>query len=396
MVGSISGLDAVTRPEASSRRSRHMSRAEPCGNTAVSKNFKYLNLANLYHLTEGLTFKIPECAGVLDSALVSLNGQTKVPDKICAWNSKDPASRPPLSFPGRGRLIIDVTQAYSKEKGMLYLAQVVEKKDEKETAPIVFFVMRSPTLDIPMRLEVPLRALLKGSANLRGTHSVYLHALLADDGSEFVYYGLTKRGWNNRFNEHMESALRDDSRRLFPSKLRELIEARAAQISGQASDGPKLQGVITAVCAVGLDESQAMDTEEYLVDKYSLSSKHINGLNMIPGGHEGIRALRRLSLTSDRPLIETEDREAVLDRYLQNHPQLGKPKPGVAEKWNDPAYAEAVICARENRLSADQVREIRYLAALGHSVDQIRVQVGALDNGQASRVLAGRTYARIR
>jgi hypothetical protein len=255
--------------------------------------------------------------------------------------------------------------------------------------------MHSPSLDIPMRAEVPLRALIKGAGRLKGTYSVYLHALLSDDGKEFVYYGLTRRGWNNRFTEHIQSAFREGSRRLFPLKLKELGEARAAQLSGAATEGPKLKGMVSAICAIGLDESSAMDTEEYLVDKYSLSSKHLNGLNMIPGGREGIRSLHKLSLGGKAPIVETEDREAILDEYLRSHPQLGMPKPGVAEKWNDPAYAEAVICARENRLSADKVRETRYLAALGNSIDQIRMQIGALDKRQISRVLEGRTYSRI-
>jgi hypothetical protein len=65
-----------------------------------------------------------------------------------------------------------------------------------------------------------------------------------------------------------------------------------------------------------------MDAEEYLVDKYSLSSKHVNGLNMIPGGREGIRALHKLSLASDTHPIETEAREAILDNYLHQHPRI--------------------------------------------------------------------------
>ena len=117
---------------------------------------------------------------------------------------------------------------------------------------------------------------------------------------------------------------------------------------------------------------------------------------MIPGGHEGIRSLHKLSLAKGAHPVETEQREAILDDYLRQHRQLGVPKPGVAEKWNDPAYAEAVICARENRLTADQVREIRYLAATGMHVDQIRQKVGAIDDSQVRRVLDGRTYARIK
>ena len=139
-----------------------------------------------------------------------------------------------------------------------------------------------------------------------------------------------------------------------------------------------------------------MDIEEYLVEKYSLSSRHPQGLNMIPGGRAGIAALHTLSAGTTKGPVETEEREISLDQYLMSHPQLGIPKPGVAEKWNDPTYAEAVICGRENRLSADQVRQIRYLAALGAGAAQIKEEVGAIDDGQIQRVLAGRTYSRIK
>jgi hypothetical protein len=117
---------------------------------------------------------------------------------------------------------------------------------------------------------------------------------------------------------------------------------------------------------------------------------------MIPGGRAGIAALHKLSRGKENDSLETEDRELILDQYLRSHPQLGIPRPGVAEKWNDPAYAEAVICGQENRLSADQVREIRYLAAVGNGAEQIMEHVGAIDQGQIQRVLAGRTYSRIK
>ena len=160
----------------------------------MSKKFQYVDLPNLYYLTEGLVFTVPACSDVLDSVLVSLNKQTKIPDKIRSWHQQHPTSRPSLSFPDRGRIIIDVTQSFSKDKGMIYAATVLENKGETETAPVVFFSMHSPTLDIPMRTEVPLRALVKGGPALKGTYSVYLHVLQSDDGNEFVYYGITKRG----------------------------------------------------------------------------------------------------------------------------------------------------------------------------------------------------------
>jgi hypothetical protein len=247
-----------------------------------------------------------------------------------------------------------------------------------------------------MRLEVPLRAVMKGGPSLRDTYSVYLHALLADDGTGFVYYGITKRGWNTRFSEHTKAAVAKKSHRLFPRKLNELAEARVAQLSGGAEKRPKLTGIVSALCGVGLSKDSAMDIEEYLVEKYSLSSKHPSGLNMIPGGREGIATLYRLFAAKDKAPVETEQREIVLDQFLSAKSQLGTANPAIAEKWNDPKYAEAVICGRENRLGADQVREIRYLAALGGNPEEIRKQVGAIDESQIQRVLAGRTYLRIK
>jgi hypothetical protein len=175
-----------------------------------------------------------------------------------------------------------------------YFATVLRKTDERETAPVVFFSMHSPTLDIPMRVEVPLRALLVGNPPLAGTYTLYLHALLTDQGSSFVYYGITKRGWSLRFNEHTRAAVAQKSKRLLASTLNDLIEARAAELHGAVENRPKLAGLVSAVCGVGMTRDAALDAEERMVDKYSLASKHPYGLNMIPGGLAGLKHARRL------------------------------------------------------------------------------------------------------
>jgi hypothetical protein len=362
----------------------------------VSKHLQFVSLRAMHYLMDGLSFRVSRCAEVLDHALVEFNRQSGIPDKIVRWNECGAHASGTLAFPGYGRILVDITETFSPGRGNLQMAQIINKKDEKETAPVVFLTMHSVSLDIPMRVEIPLRALLKAGRDLIGTYSVYLHAMKSDDGQHYVYYGITKRGWNLRFIEHTKAAVAEGSRRLFPQKLAALIEARSAELGGQEEPRPKLAGLITSICAVGLDENMALDVEEYLVDKYSLVTKHPNGLNMIPGGREGIRVLHRLSGGRSDISIETEFREAVLDTHLSKHPQLGLPRPGVAAAWNDPAYAEAVICGRENRLSADQVREIRYLAVMGWDLAQIKQRVDALDDDQIRRVLAGRTYTRIR
>lgn len=117
---------------------------------------------------------------------------------------------------------------------------------------------------------------------------------------------------------------------------------------------------------------------------------------MIPGGREGIRFLHQLVGTRENSFIDTDDREATFVKFRAKHPHAGVLNPGVAAAWDDPVYAEAVICGRENRLSADQVRRIRYLAAVGHSLESIKTALGAVNDGQIKRVLAGRAYSRIK
>jgi len=356
---------------------------------------KYVDLRSMHYLMDGLSFNVRSTAELLDTALQGLNEKNGVPDRIVAWNKAGgPSSGKPLNMPGTKRLVAMIDQSFNIEtKKTLSSATLVELED-KTQAPAVFFNMSSFTLDMPMRLEIPMRAVLKGGQDLKGKYVIYLHALVADDGNDYVYYGITKRGWNKRFLEHTKSALNDGTRRLFPQKLEELIRGQAEKRQGNSS-ATGLKGLVTCILSVGLNEDAAMDSEEYLVDKYSLSSKHIHGLNMIPGGREGVRRLHELVGSTTRDLDDTDEREDALDRYLKAHPSLGIPKPGVAEKWNDPAYAEAVICGRDNRLTADQVREIRFLAASGVDSEAIRQQTGAIDTAQVKRVLEGRTYGRI-
>jgi hypothetical protein len=362
----------------------------------MSKDYGYVSLPDMQYLLVALAINVKRCADVLDGVLTAFNQKMGIPDQIVAWNVKGGNATGPLSFPDRGRFIVELTQSLQSGGQELWTAALLEKHNETEKAPVVFIRMHSPSLDIPMRLEIPLRALMKGGPPLEGTYCVYLHALLVDDGTEFVYYGITKRGWNLRFAEHTRAAVAEKSRRLFSRKLNELIEARAAKIIGKTDGRPKLAAIVSSRPGVGLSKDSAMDIEEYLVEKYSLSSLHPRGLNMIPGGRAGIAALHLVSSKNPKNVVETEEREVALDQYLKNHPQLGVPNPGVSEKWNDPTYAEAVICGRENRLGADQVRRIRYLAALGVTAEQIKEDVGAIDEGQIQRVIANRTYSRIK
>jgi len=277
----------------------------------------YLDNALLAQLAAGHTFDIPRCAEVIESTLVEVNANTGVPDRLARWLHDHPGQPPPDAlFAGEPRLIIELSVSWNGASELI-MATALAVAKETGRPPALFLTLHSPSLDIPMRVEIPLRAVFKHGAELAGGYTVYLHALLADDGREFVYYGITRRPWNLRFLEHVRAGHRTGaaSRRLFARTLSQLIAARAARRFGDSSiAGPALSGMITALCLVGGTRDQALALEEYLVEKYSLAGKHLCGLNMIPGGTEGIRRAQRFR--QRRPSVdldETSLRELVHD-----------------------------------------------------------------------------------
>ena len=251
----------------------------------------HLDLTAFRQLTLGLSFNFARCAEVLDAALVSLNEQTGFVDRMRTWIAAGAFESGPGPY-AQPRIIVDVAETRSLTGQHGYFATVLQSR-EREPAPVVFLSMRSPNLDIPMRVEVPLRAILFGNPSIEGRHTVYLHVLMTDRGDAHVYYGITKRGWGLRFDEHTRAAVARKSKRLLARTLNDLIDARVAELSGNPDDRPRLAAIITDLCATGLSYERALEIEEYLVDKYSLASKHPLGLNMIPGGKAGIAHARQ-------------------------------------------------------------------------------------------------------
>src|SRR3546814_14330129 len=124
-----------------------------------------------------LSFKVSLCADVLDDALAGFNDETRVPERITAWRQRgeDPSRFP--TIPVKGRLIAEINQSFEPSTGQMFCACTVRGEErDPQVAPVVFFNLQSPTLDIPMRVGVPLRALLKGGRTLTGTYSVYVPA----------------------------------------------------------------------------------------------------------------------------------------------------------------------------------------------------------------------------
>lgn len=259
----------------------------------------YIDLAAFKHLVRGLTFDTDRITEVMDEVLVTLNKQTGLPDCMRTWIENGAGAHGPCPLDPEGRVIVDIVQTTIEKGEQLHLATLLRKVDERHMAPVVFVRMHSPLLDIPMRVELPLRAVMMGNPPLAGTYTVYLHALMTDRGETYTYYGITKRGWGLRFHEHTRAAVAQKSQRLLARTFNALIEARADELYGLPDDRPRLAGIVTAVLGTGMSREAALDAEEGLIDTYSLASKHPYGLNMIPGGLAGLKRARRFVRNAD-------------------------------------------------------------------------------------------------
>ncbi len=232
--------------------------------------------------------------------------------------------------------------------------------------------------------NVPLAYVIKGAPDVSEGYQLYQHRFLdpalPQDANQFVYVGITRRSWKERWKEHVAAARRG-SPYIFHAKLRE------------ATDKEWLQA--HAVSGVRLSEADAMNAEEIAVAEYGLYPDNPRGLNMIPGGYAGIRALHRLGALRDDAPVAPDSRPLIVERYLREHPRKGVANPLIAALWKDENYVASVICGRDDRLSVEQLRLIRSLQTSGLSLSEIVSLAGARNVDQVKRVLDGRTYSQV-
>ncbi len=229
----------------------------------------------------------------------------------------------------------------------------------------------------------PLYMLIKPwSAGYRrkGSYQVYRHSFFEDSknyGKMDTYIGVTKQRWQVRYRQHLQSA-RSGSPYLMHKAIRE---------------EDKYEMMEHEVYAAGLSYEEAMNCEESLVERYSL---HPNGLNMIPGGFAGLRYLALMNALKPRETGEFKDRvisELMTGKRSSN---LGEVNSLIAEHWENPEYAEAVICNRDDRFSPEEVRMIRILGSCDWDIEKIVNHLNLSDSEKrVAALLKGRTYNRI-
>ncbi|SMG51638.1 hypothetical protein [Sphingobacterium psychroaquaticum] len=241
-------------------------------------HLQFLNEPNFRYLCQGLTLNERDME-VIDQVLAKLNDQDGLINTIITQNQHEGLESTLQTI---GPQIIVSFDKYDVSGKPLTPAAVLKSNNCNDLPPMLHINLHSPTLNIPQRIEIPLRYTLKGAAPLKGTYMVYLHALQINDDKTFVYYGITKRGWMKRFNEHVRLAVKGKSQRKFPKLFGESIKARIYELFNGSHLGDNiLTGSYHVVCAAGRTQKNACEIEKYLIDKRSLSATE--GLNMISG-----------------------------------------------------------------------------------------------------------------
>lgn len=189
-------------------------------------NLNFVHQANFDYLCKGITLDSND-AGVFDNVFSALDKYSGIVSRIVE-NNRIYRAQGDMEFTG-GQLMIFIDKYRSEEK-KLSTSTVVKNLAKPNDPPAVYINLHSPTLDIPQRLEIPLRYLVHGMPDLKGTYMVYLHALEIDNGDTFSYYGITKRGWMKRFQEHMILAMKGSSDQLFQKLLSQAIGARSLSL----------------------------------------------------------------------------------------------------------------------------------------------------------------------
>jgi hypothetical protein len=109
---------------------------------------------------------------------------------------------------------------------------------------------------------------------------------------------------------------------------------------------------------------------------------------------EGVISLNTLmgSLDASKLLGEKFNDRKTCPEYAEE--ALARMASATSLNWEDPDYAEAVICNNDRNLDGDCVREIRLLSALNLSVDTIASKLD-VSKARVISVISRKTYGRV-
>ena len=212
----------------------------------------------------------------------------------------------------------------------------------------------------------------------------------------FIYVGVTKRTWLERYREHFNAMCRG-------SKLRFHRALR-----GEFCSIGTLEHIVERA---GLTEKQAMEIEEKEVEKRALYSLHPGGLNMIPGGYAGLQCVSNFASRTGYKLkqeLNADTLESVLVDVQQNlfkkhfnTTSMKRVNYEISRLWTeDINYRINVTTNHNNRFSFPQIQAARIWDASGWAKEKIfeslqKIDTRELNMDQLERLLKGETYASI-
>lgn len=249
---------------------------------------------------------------------------------------------------------------------------------------VVLHIVVKEATKLTRSISVPIQALMTGYGDVSEGHQGYAHSLtFMDHDGDFlnqVYYvGITSRNWLVRMEEHM-AEMRGGSNKRFHAAWR-----------SYAGDANVMLG--SELIVLNHTYEGIMAWEEQMVDKQMEAGK---SLNMIPGGLKGLRFLHEHRLIGQVE-VSLEERDRAIAEYARRvGVRAGVPNLFLAELWRDDDFYLKVLGGRSDVLSPGQVLAIRDLADQGRTPQQIFEVIRARNVEQVQRVLAGKTYTRIK
>lgn len=213
----------------------------------------------------------------------------------------------------------------------------------------------------------PLPRLAEKAKEVRGKTRVPLDALTK--GRIPVYVGKTSKGMANRISQHYASACKG-SRTPFHKVL---------------SGGDLYEPMMPRVHLIDWadTEDRAYDLEErYIRENAEHGGETLMPLNVI-ASRDAIRQLRE-----EHPELWNPARAEQAEELLEAK------RLAASENWDDPIYAESVICNNDRNFNAIEVRQIRMMSRIGMPAARIARTLGA-SKQRVMALLAGRTYGRV-
>ncbi len=157
--------------------------------------------------------------------------------------------------------------------------------------------------------SIPAHYLLTPTMWPKKTFVLYQH-IFGEGGSYpnegLFYVGLTTRSWQTRWSEHRR-AMRNGSKLLFHRTFREETEAG------------RITYVHHQIMGITQDLDALYDAEEALVAGHWNDQRR---LNMIPGGKQGFRYLRKVGAISQGPLPTPDERELIINAWAARDPTI--------------------------------------------------------------------------